>query len=862
MASLKSFLAISLFATLLVFLPSGLAQDLTPGFGFGPPPSTSLPTLEQCWLSIEEIVGCYNEVFRAFQSGKIGMTIGPACCLAINDITSDCWLKMFPNAPTFPFLLNNYCKNSQVAPTSSDQPDLVIDRGERKLRVCIRGEHRNRVSAFGTGTGTGIYQVEQEISEIVEDLKVSSKSQKSAYKKASESRSRACTCDSRQSSQGASEGQQRQGKRVSRARLRVTAHFLAREGAWIDISSASAGILARGKASGARTACTSDLSARESCFERVCFSVSEYLTLLQVFQGQLFGEFFNNFRFKHLLIKRFVQFIMTTREALQLDNPASDSDSEEMKQTMIKMVSTFSELNDSYNQQVVLNKKLKRETKSFENQRKLFEGQIAELLPKIDELNTTLFLSQGEKAELLIKVTDLEDSLAKERSLITSLKKDLQNEHDQMLKHSFGNAQNLKLVTSLRKENDCLQKKFLELNEDKMVFENKFISSQSKVTALSKQLTEFEQIVIIERSNFEKEKKFFEEERKVFENERKSFELNSVKLSQKISELERKIVLDRKESERQLKVINSKKKSLKKPSLRVGKYQNLMHDFEEEGHVVHSDRKFDDKKSIELQKQIVDLQNQLSDERSNFKRKEKVLHHEKTVLEQILAEPKKHSLVEKDFENQKEAFKAEINKLTRKLSGLSTDLMNEQRLRSDQHKKFNDLLEERNKLSSKVKALEEIISKPHGSIHTYVPTHGNIKSSGQIRPTNLFYDSRVDYSGVWLLNKSVQDPSINVLYERYYIEVSMINPEPEDLPKKHIPMLDLVCEGVHEILKQGRHPLRSPNFIFYALESIDYQSASQVESIFEPNDYDDISLTLARVFVIPIAYLCDIAGTV
>ncbi|KAJ9541501.1 hypothetical protein OSB04_028007 [Centaurea solstitialis] len=161
-----------------------------------------------------------------------------------------------------------------------------------------------------------------------------------------------------------------------------------------------------------------------------------------------------------------------------------------MKQTMIKMASQFSKLNDSYHQQVVLTKKLKRETESFENQRKLFEGQIATLSLKIVELNNTLSVSHGEKAELLIKVTDLEDSLANERSLITSLKKDLQNEHDQMLKFSFGNAQNLKLVTSLRKENECLQKKFLELDADKIVFENKFISSQSKVTALSKQLIE------------------------------------------------------------------------------------------------------------------------------------------------------------------------------------------------------------------------------------------------------------------------------------------------------------------------------------------------------------------------------------
>ncbi|KAJ9544831.1 hypothetical protein OSB04_024538 [Centaurea solstitialis] len=365
---------------------------------------------------------------------------------------------------------------------------------------------------------------------------------------------------------------------------------------------------------------------------------------------------------------------------LQLDNSASDSE-EEMNKTMIKMASQFSKLNDSYHQQVVLTKKLAKETKSFENQRKLFEGQIAKLSLKLVELNNTLSVSQGEKADLLIKVTDLEDSLAKERRLITSLKKDLQNEHDQMLKHSFGNAQNLKLVTSLRKENECLKKKFLELDDDKMVFENKFISSQSKVTALSKQLTEFEQIVVIARSNFEKERKFFEEERKVFENERKSFELNSVKLTKKISDLENQIVFERKDFEKTKSVFESKKNSLKKPSLCVGKYQNMMHDFEEEIQVVKSERKFDEKKSVELQKQIVDLQNQLSDVRNKFKQKEKVLRHEKTVLEQIIAKPKKPSLVEKDFEDQKKAFKNEIKKLTSKLAGLSTDIMNEQRMR-------------------------------------------------------------------------------------------------------------------------------------------------------------------------------------
>ncbi|KAJ9535415.1 hypothetical protein OSB04_un001472 [Centaurea solstitialis] len=267
--------------------------------------------------------------------------------------------------------------------------------------------------------------------------------------------------------------------------------------------------------------------------------------------------------------------------------------------------------------------------------------------------------------------------------------------------------------------------------------------------------------------------------------ERKVFDLKSVNLSKKISELERKIILD-------------KKNSLKKPSLRVGKYQNMMHEFEDEIQVVHSERKVDDKKSIELQKQIVDLQNQLSDVRHQFKQKEKVLRHEKNVLEQIIAEPKKPILVEKDFADQKEAFKAEINKLTSKLSGLSTDIMNEQQMRSDQQKKLNDLLEERNKLSSKVKELEKTIFKAHDSSNVDSAPRSNINSSGQIRTSNLFYDRRVDYSGKWLLN--IQFRTRTSFMRINDIEVSMINLEPEDLPKRHIPRLDLVCEGVHEIL--------------------------------------------------------------
>ncbi|KAL8236969.1 hypothetical protein R6Q59_018050 [Mikania micrantha] len=124
-----SLLVLLLFAALIELLPSGgLAEDPTPFLGFGPSASQfpSLETIEQCWVSLEEIVGCYTEVYRAFLTGKVGlMTVGPSCCIAINDITSNCWSQMFPDAPSFPSLLRNYCMaqtGQGSAPTPSIEP--------------------------------------------------------------------------------------------------------------------------------------------------------------------------------------------------------------------------------------------------------------------------------------------------------------------------------------------------------------------------------------------------------------------------------------------------------------------------------------------------------------------------------------------------------------------------------------------------------------------------------------------------------------------------------------------------------------------------------------------------------------------
>ncbi|KAJ9566404.1 hypothetical protein OSB04_002370 [Centaurea solstitialis] len=440
------------------------------------------------------------------------------------------------------------------------------------------------------------------------------------------------------------------------------------------------------------------------------------------------------------------------------------------------------------------------------------------------------------------KIVDLENLLKTTQSEYESLRIEEKAEH---------NAEREKLLEQIKS-----QQKALNDSEHDMILERyRFVKEREEyvrdIFELKKTASDLQKL-LDDRSEKEKTSvdPTFEELTKTVSDlqntltkERKVFDLKSVNLSKKISELERKIVLD-------------KKNFLKKPSLRVGKYQNMMHEFEEEIQVVKSERKSDEQKTDELQQQIVDLQNQLSDVRQQFKRKEKVLQHEKTVLEQIIAEPKKPSLVEKDFEDQKEAFKAEIRKLTSKLSELSTDIMNGQQIRSDQQKKLHDLLEERNKLSSKVKELEMIVFNAHNSFPANVATRSNINSSGQIRSSNLFYDRHIDYS-----------------------EVSMINPEPEDLPKEHIPRLDLVCEGVHEMnietrhgpsvdnschptkllkylskdvcfnshgelahhlsnlhsedldIEKGRHPLRSPNFIFYTQESIDYQSVSQYQEL-------------------------------
>ncbi|KAJ9564484.1 hypothetical protein OSB04_000450 [Centaurea solstitialis] len=174
----------------------------------------------------------------------------------------------------------------------------------------------------------------------------------------------------------------------------------------------------------------------------------------------------------------------------------------------------------------------------------------------------------------------------------------------------------------------CSTKKFVESEAV-----SKVKSLELRNAQLLTQISDFEQLIILERSNFEKERKVFEE--------------NILDLSSKFSDLAIKMDFERQQ------------------------FQSVSKSSEE--------------KSLELRNQIVALQNQISDERNQFKRKEQVLN-EKKALEQMFVAHKKEPVVETDFEKQKEFFQCEIKRLTHQLAEFSTKAMTSM---ANDNKKFD-----------------------------------------------------------------------------------------------------------------------------------------------------------------------------
>ncbi|XP_050215115.1 egg cell-secreted protein 1.4-like [Mercurialis annua] len=84
--------------------PSPLSPELAPGqLGIG-----------ECWSTVRKVEGCFVEVIKAINEGKVG-EIGTSCCQAILSIADKCWPEMLPLHPFVPALLKNFCSGASFA---------------------------------------------------------------------------------------------------------------------------------------------------------------------------------------------------------------------------------------------------------------------------------------------------------------------------------------------------------------------------------------------------------------------------------------------------------------------------------------------------------------------------------------------------------------------------------------------------------------------------------------------------------------------------------------------------------------------------------------------------------------------------
>ncbi|KAI3665054.1 hypothetical protein L6452_43671 [Arctium lappa] len=193
------------------------------------------------------------------------------------------------------------------------------------------------------------------------------------------------------------------------------------------------------------------------------------------------------------------------------------------------------------------------------------------------------------------------------------------------------------------------------------------------------------------------------------------------------------------------------------------------------------ERKLLEDKNTEFPKQISTLQDLLEKERNIFKEKKQSFEQEKKLFEKKNAGifkdiSEKNKNLETDFEQERSYFETEISKLVSKISVLSSDILKEQKARSDLKHKFDTLNSERNILAAKIKDLEaanvnlsekitvDVISQSPvtnstESVCSFKTTSSSIHDknvfkkksvkpiiviSSQVRPSNLFYDKSVD----------------------------------------------------------------------------------------------------------------------
>ncbi|KAJ9535957.1 LOW QUALITY PROTEIN: hypothetical protein OSB04_un000880 [Centaurea solstitialis] len=301
----------------------------------------------------------------------------------------------------------------------------------------------------------------------------------------------------------------------------------------------------------------------------------------------------------------------------------------------------YERLNDSYSRREIslyddyIRSYSEEEFKQFKSDdspvdnSKFYEFRYYKTLKDLDDERR---MNSSEKDQMLCKISDLQKQVFK-------LKGELQKfSNSSSSVHKSSNTSDTSFVCasptsedSVKSENAlqlstivnsmccvCSAKKFVESEAV-----SKVKSLELRNAQLSTQISDFEQLLILERNIFEKERKVLEE--------------NILDLSSKISDLAIKMDFERQQ------------------------FQSVSKSSEE--------------KSLELRNQIVALQNQISDERNQFKRKEQVLKSKKKALEQMFVAHKKEPVVETDFEKQKEFFQCEIKRLTHQLAEFSTEAM-------------------------------------------------------------------------------------------------------------------------------------------------------------------------------------------
>ncbi|KAJ9555991.1 hypothetical protein OSB04_010605 [Centaurea solstitialis] len=319
----------------------------------------------------------------------------------------------------------------------------------------------------------------------------------------------------------------------------------------------------------------------------------------------------------------------------------AEHDKRRKRKDNVQIPFNYARLNDSYSKREIslsddyIRSYSEEEFKQFKSDdspvdnSKFYEFRFYKTLKDLEDERR---MNSSEKDQMLCKISDLQKQVFK-------LKGELQKfSNSSSSVHKSSNTSDTSFVSasptsedSVKSENAlqlstivnsiccvCSAKKFVESEAVSKVKSLELSNAQ-----LSNQISDFEQLLILERNNFEKERKVFEE--------------NILDLSSKISDLAIKMDFERQQ------------------------FQSVSKSSEE--------------KSLELRNQIVALQNQISDERNQFKRKEQVLKNEKKALEQMFVAHKKEPVVETDSEKQKEFFQCEIKRLTRQLAEFSTKAM-------------------------------------------------------------------------------------------------------------------------------------------------------------------------------------------